>query len=420
MNELNQHRNVASGSPAAAEESLLDSVLTDTDRLLADSLREDERRRRRRRLLYVTLLIGGIVMGATLVAVLAGWLTLFTPPPDAPVEKTATQGTLDRRAAVAQAEERAAEGWQHWQQQQFREAAERFEQAVELDPGAANAWNGLGWARFNGGDAERAVEAFEKCVELQPRHPAALNGLGQVYLSWREYDQAEKFLKRAAPQAPAAWYGLARLYLLTGKYREAAQWLTKISRTQPEDTMVQQMLKAARNRELPEPLRRQIEPPGRADNSEGESASATGWQQFNRGQMRSAELNFRTALAKDPDHLPAINGLAFSLLNQGNVGEAKTYFEKYLAIEPEAPGPLNGMARCLKAEGKVEEAIEAWERGYRASPGPTAHAVGLATTYLEIGEHSKAIPYFEELVKAQPENEEFKKGLEAAREGAQK
>jgi hypothetical protein len=51
-------------------------------------------------------------------------------------------------------------------------------------------------------------------------------------------------------------------------------------------------------------------------------------------------------------------------------------------------------------------------------PGPNAAAAGLATTYLERKEYDKSLPYFEELVKAMPDNEEFRNGLEAARKGA--
>ena len=110
-------------------------------------------------------------------------------------------------------------------------------------------------------------------------------------------------------------------------------------------------------------------------------------------------------------------GSAFILLNSGRTAQAKEYFEKYLKIEPDAPGPMNGLARCLKEEGKVDEAIALWEKMYEKYPGPNAAAVGLATTYLEQKEHAKALPYFEELVKAMPDNEEFKKGLEAAKKG---
>jgi tetratricopeptide (TPR) repeat protein len=407
-------------SANADEDALLQRVLTDSDRLLTQSLREDERRRRARRVLFLTLLLGGIGMGTTVVAVLAGWLTLFTPQPDSSGAESTRREPLSDDARIEMAEELAGEGWQLWQQRKLGEAAAKFERAVKLDPEAANAWNGLGWAQFNGGDSEAAVKAFEKCVELEPEHPAGLNGLGQIYLSWREYDKAEKYLTKAAPTAPAAWFGLSRLYMLTGKYDEAQKWIEKALSQQPADESLQKLQAAAKQGQLPDDLRRLIEPAGKPDNTPAAKAANAGWQQFNQGNFRSAERHFRRALAKDPDNLAAMNGLGFILLNTGKTASAKEYFEKYLKLEPDAAGPMNGLARCLKAEGKVDEAIALWEKMYKMYPGPNAAAVGLAQTYVERGEHAKAIPYFEELVKAQPDNAEFKQGLEAAREGAKK
>ena len=170
-------------------------------------------------------------MGTIIVAALAGWLTLFAPPPaEGPAAKTVAKSKkapLSEDARIERGEELSKQAGALWQQGKFKEAAKKFEQAVEFDPDAANSWNGLGWARFNGGDSEAAVEAFEKCVTLEPEHPAALNGLGQIYLSWREYPKAEKYLLKAAANAPAAWFGLARLYLLTGKFDEAQTWINK-------------------------------------------------------------------------------------------------------------------------------------------------------------------------------------------------
>lgn len=348
-------------------------------------------------------------MSISIVAALAGWLTFAALP--APERAD---------SAVERAETVTAEGWQLWQQQKFADAATKFEEAVKLDPGAANAWNGLGWARFNGGDSEAAVPAFEKAVELEPSHPAALNGLGQVYLSWRKYGTARKFLEKAAPQANAAWFGLARLYMLTGKYDEAEKWIVKAQSVSPSDPVLPRLLAAAQAGELPQDLRSEIEPPGKPRRSDATAESARGWQQFNQGNLRSAEESFRKALAKDPENGAALNGLGFCLLNNGKVAEAKPYFEKCIELDPKAVGAMNGLARCLKAEGKVDEAIEAWKKMAKIAPGPTAATVGLATTYLERGEYDQAIPLFEELVQSMPDNAEFQQGLDAAKKGADK
>ncbi len=54
----------------------------------------------------------------------------------------------------------------------------------------------------------------------------------------------------------------------------------------------------------------------------------------------------------------------------------------------------------------------------KQNPGPNAGTVGLATTYVERKEYAKAIPLYEELAKADPSNEEFKKGLADAQAAA--
>ena len=426
MNEVSKLQALERDNVNANEDARLEFALHDPDGLLSDSLRVDERRRRVRRIVSITLVAGGIVMGSTLVAVLAGWLTLAgQQAADSSAGGSQTTAapagqTLDEDARIERGEELAQQGWLLWQEGKMGEAAAKFDEAVAMDADNANAWNGLGWARFNGGDSEAAVPAFEKCVELEPEHPAGLNGLGQVYLSWGEFEKAEKYLVKAAPKASAAHYGLARLYLLTGDYEKAQRWIRRSLREQPGDETLKAMLAAARKKQVPDELKQQIAPVGKPEKSPSGDAAAAGWRLFNEGKFRSAERSFRRALAKDPENLAAMNGLGFILLNSGRTAGAKEYFEKYLKIEPDSPGPMNGLARCLKEEGKVDEAIALWEKMYEKYPGPNAAAVGLAMTYLERNEHAKALPYFEELVKSQPDNEEFKKGLEAAKQGGDK
>ncbi len=389
------------------EQLLLDTALQESDQLLARSLHDDQRRRIRSR--WLVLLIGGVVMFALLLVILFGGFALSLP--DAADGKE----TLSTVEAVERAETLAAEGWQLWQQQKMVAAEKKFEASVKLDPQAANAWNGLGWSRFNSGESEQAVAAFEKCVALQPRHPVALNGLGQVYLMWKDYDEAEKYLLLAAPQASAAWHGLARLYLLQEKFSEAKPWIEKLAAQNPGDESVQRMLQAVVAGKLDDDLRRMIEPPGRP--MAGSADVARGWAMFQQGNMRSAERLFRRALNADAENLSALNGLAFCLLNQGNHEQAQTLFEKYLAKEKDAPGPMNGLARCLKASGKVDEAIAIWERMIESSPGPNAATTGLAQTYLERKQYGKAARYFQELVDADPDNAFFRRGLENAEKG---
>jgi tetratricopeptide (TPR) repeat protein len=408
MSDSHSQQDVSAKAPLPADEqSLLDTALQESDQLLVRSLQDDQRRRARRWLWI--LVIGGVVMFTLVLLILFGGLTLGLPGVAEGKEGQPTREEVERAEALA------TEGWRFWQNRQFAAAADKFEDAVNLDPQAADAWNGLGWSRFNGGESEQALAAFEKCVALQPRHPAGLNGLGQLYLSWKQYAEAEKYLLLAAPQAPAAAYGLARLYLLQEKFSEAKPWVEKLAAQTPADENIERMLKSVEEEKLDEDLRRTLEPPGKPKT--GSADAARGWTMFRQGRMQTAERLFRRAVEADGENLSALNGLAFCLLSQGNHEQAQPLFEKCLAREKDAAGPMNGLARCLKASGNVDDAIELWERMAELYPGPNAAAVGLAATYLEQKEYAKSIKHFEVLVEANPDNEQYQNGLKTARAG---
>ena len=153
----------------------------------------------------------------------------------------------------------AKAGWQLWQQRKLDKAGDMFNKAVQSDPNNADAWNGLGWVAFNTGNPQDAEDDFKKALSLDPKQAAALNGLGQIYLGRKKYDEAEKYFLQV-PQAPAAWYGLARIYLLEGKFDDAEKWAQKIVDSGQADQTANAMLRAAKNKELPDALRILIEP----------------------------------------------------------------------------------------------------------------------------------------------------------------
>jgi len=257
---------------AEHEQEILDTALLESDQLLARSLHDDELRRKRKRRIWLSVFVfGGAVMFALILAIVFGVFAVAQP------EVAEAKGKRPTREVIEQAEALAAEGWQLWQKQDLTAAAKKFEESVELDPKAANAWNGYGWALFNSGQSTKALRAFERCVKLSPRHPAGLNGLGQLYLSRGDYKLAERYLKKSAksPHASAAWYGLARVYLLTGEFKKALPWAKKIAKASPKDEFTQQMLAAAQAGELTEELRLRLEPIAAQEKESAETEDAT-------------------------------------------------------------------------------------------------------------------------------------------------
>src|SRR3954454_1398635 len=188
-------------------------------------------------------------------------LTLFlrqpAPTPSTEPAATAAEGKVSK-ADAERAEECSKDGWDLWKKRDLEGAADRFQQAVELDPNNTNAWNGLGWSRFHSGDFNAAKIAFQRCIELQPTHPAALTGLGQLALAPGNLKEPEPYLLKAAQaNASAAWAGLGQLYLLQEKWADAEKWLQKLADAPdagPKE-WVNQLLQAAKDKKLDDNLK---------------------------------------------------------------------------------------------------------------------------------------------------------------------
>lgn len=310
------------------------------------------------------------------------------------------------------------QGWKLFQSHKLAEAEDKFNKAIALDPANAGAWNGLGWSRFNQGKKAEAVEPFNKTIELNPEVAvAARNGLGWICWQDGDVEGAEKHWSKAT-DAPACWLGLAQAYLLMGRWDDAAKWAEKAS-TGPATggDFAKELLAAAQKKELPDELRRRIQPQKRGPGSED---ADNGWRLFQQGKFDDALAAFEMALEADPDNLIARNGRGWCLLNTGNAQEAKVEFQSLLDHDPKHPAALNGMAQILKMEGKIDEAIELWKKMQDAAPGANAGAWGLATTYFEQGDYEKALPYLEAIAKQQPDQPQIVEMLERAREELKK
>jgi Flp pilus assembly protein TadD len=91
----------------------------------------------------------------------------------APAPAQASAGTTFTTAiedARSEAKEQTAFGIKVAQNGLWKEAAYRWERAVEIDPTYGAAWNNLAIAYEQRGDFEKAREAYEKAVTLEPEN----------------------------------------------------------------------------------------------------------------------------------------------------------------------------------------------------------------------------------------------------------
>jgi RNA polymerase sigma factor (sigma-70 family) len=311
------------------------------------------------------------------------------------------------------------QGWQLYQKLQTSDAADKFQQAIQIDPQVADAWSGLGWSQFMLGQADKAEAAFNRAIALDPNYPPSLNGLGWVFFGRNQFDKAEVFWQKAI-DSTGAESGLCKMYLLEGKWDDAAKYAQKVldsnDVTGADRTAVKTWLQAAKNRNLPQDLRNTISP---AVSQAAPSVSAQdGWVAWNRGDMVTAKKSFEQALANNPNEDAALNGLGWVLMRMGRPNEAKAKFEADLKINPDNGGAMNGLAQIDRQQGKLDDAIAIWEKMAKQFSGVTAGTYGLAAAYMTKHEYEKAVPLYEQIVEANPNDAESKAKLDEAKSKA--
>jgi Tfp pilus assembly protein PilF len=132
-----------------------------------------------------------------------------------------------------------------FEQGNLRLAEAGFTAAMKMAPNDASLHNNLGLVLVRLGDTKRALVAFERALAIDAGLSSALFNAANVSLSFRDFEGAEKYLRRAAKTDGSATVQRALAAALDGqkgkdaqKGREAGEILERLLATAPQDASV--------------------------------------------------------------------------------------------------------------------------------------------------------------------------------------
>jgi tetratricopeptide (TPR) repeat protein len=178
----------------------------------------------------------------------------------------------------------------------------------------------------------RAERALAHCQALQARYPRALvvqRLLGEIYLAMNRPEEALAAMERvlaADPDDARACCARAIAHQMLGDRTAALTWYRRACEIRPEDNMLRQAY-----RELATPLGQQPY----------QMSSAALARQFLRGDLLlHADHEWRAVLAREPDRLDALVGLAEAQWRAGDAARAAHAARRALA---QAPSCVRGL-----------------------------------------------------------------------------
>jgi len=299
----------------------------------------------------------------------------------------AVQNHGDIMLALARAQEASGE---------VNQALATYGKVVAVRPNFAPAYIGMGELQLRLKDAQGAGNSFRRAKLIQPDSVRVAGGLVRSELLAGRYDAAlaqARDLTARRKDLPIGLLLEAEVELVRGRPAAAAEAYATALRRRGNATSVAAMaydnLLRAGQRERAEAIAAEWM---KSHPDDLEFRVSSGHSALLSGDAALAERRFREVVDRQPDHVAALNNLAWLLASQKRPGGV-ALAERARAKQPESPAVLDTLAQALVVEGQLDRAAEMQRLAIqkRGGSSPTDYNLALARIYLAQGKKDDAL-----------------------------
>jgi tetratricopeptide (TPR) repeat protein len=268
-------------------------------------------------------------------------------------------------------------GRQQFQAEQYSQALQYFNQALNLDPTLTDAWNGRGAALKKLGNFSEALAAYDCALQLDPNSYKAWCNKGLLLEDLKDYSNAVTCYETALnlqPNAPNAADIRTRFSALKRQgYQQPGNPSTTDSNTREENS-----------------------------NPDATSAAEAwfnqGNQRFMAGDFWGAIAAYEQALAIKPDDHQAFYNKEIALADLGRYEQAIAAYEQALAIKPDDHQAFSNKGIALADLGRYEQAIAAYEQALAIKPDLHEAFSNKGIALADLGRYEQAIASYEQAI----------------------
>lgn len=329
----------------------------------------------------------------------------------------------------------------HLNKQEFDKALAASQALEKREPDNPVSYNLTGLAYLMAGDLEKAEQRFNKALEIDPGFITAEANLARMALKKNDLAQARTHYQRALKQSPnnaTALMGLADLARREGDSKRMHELLEQAHNGEPKTTRPglisalayleeKQPLKALRMTSLlsaafpGDPSVLMVH--GKAQFAAGDAINAvTTFRQLTGQKSRSAEAlqllgnaqqaagqpdeareSYQQALQLRPGFVPVLVGL-YGL--EMSAGKHELALAHATAIQQAMPGKAVGYELAGSAHASLsqtKQAVQLYEKAYELQPNPRL-AARLAQQYVLSGDAQRGLGLLRDWVQKQPDN----------------
>ena len=244
------------------------------------------------------------------------------------------------------------------QASKFKEAADEFALAIDINPEYRDAYYHLGLSNFRGGETVGAIHALMQLMQLEPNNNQPRLALAQIYSDLGFSNDALALYIRAQQvdrTDPQICLRIGMIHFEQKIYPLAAQDFQDALELDPNLTKARQMLASvyAAQNDVTKAYQ-QLRDAATQDPRSPDPPSELGTLYLKEGKLAEAEEEFHRALALQPGFLPARVGLAKTYRLMGRLPQALDEASRALRDSPESPDALLERGTIEKALGKAD------------------------------------------------------------------
>lgn len=268
------------------------------------------------------------------------------------------------------------------------------------------AYYGLGLVAEHTDDPDKARQHYRKTFELSAGYMDVCIRLGRLYLSDRDYREAEQcFLKQLEldEKSHQAVLGLADLYFLQKDFTKADQYYQRALDVSPADgatlTKYGHFLgETGQDDRAVEILQKAVV----SADSSGKAQHCLGQIYFRQGRFKEAANVYEELLEVENSDGELLNDLGNCFYRMGNYEEAEKQYQQALEA-PSAPACVFRNLGLVRIKlSRIKEAVVALEKYVELDPEEHEVCQILGDLYSKLGEYNSALPYYEKYMQAVP------------------
>lgn len=305
-------------------------------------------------------------------------------------------------------------GWAYSEQRKYKEAMADFDKASELNPSSELPYFGRGWVYNKMKDYTAAIKEYDKVIEMNPKYAIAWNNRGAAKSWLNQMDAAIADYSKAIelkPNYAKAYENRGMAYSALGNYdqsvadRDRAEHINWSN--EKADKIIEEALALSKRGKVKEALK--------LLNDAAELYPDNQFVFVNRGNIYSDYLkDYKRAIddynktieLNDKFSWPYLNrALVYRKLNRND--DALVDYNKALELDPHYSSAYNSRAWMYCQQGKYEEALVDIDKALELKPNEANYLDTRACAYMGLKRYKEALADMDTAIKLSPEGEYY-------------